>query len=252
MFMRFVDLTIKPDSAAAFVRFYEHRIGPTLRAVDGCRFATLIHNTDAEGDFMSFTLWDSAEKARAWESSAAYTELLAENEPFEAVSTEWKIQLSADNTLEYRPVREEPVVRAMPVAAGSAGEQNIITDLSDDTYIRILQSKVLPGKFSELSTLYNNELVPALLQVDGCRAAFLIGMEEKHEGLSITIWDSHEQALAYESSGKFAELLARAEPLLSSLYQWKMTLNPSTRERTRTSDEVTVKGYTVIAGSKAK
>lgn len=249
MFMRFVDLTIKPESASAFVRFYEHRIGPTLRAVDGCRFATLIHNTDVTGDFMSFTLWESAEKAHAWEASSEYTSLIAENEPFEAVSTEWKIQLSADNTLEYRPVREEPVVQAMPVVAGSP-EENVIPELTDNTYLRILHSKVLPGKFQELSTLYNNELVPALLKVDGCRAAFLIGMEEKHEGLSITVWDSHEQAIAYESSGKFPELLSRAEPMLSSLYQWKMTLNPTTRERTRTSDEVTVKGYTVVAGSK--
>lgn len=249
MFMRFVDLTIKPESATAFVRFYEHRIGPTLRAVDGCRFATLIHNTESEGDFMSFTLWESADKAHAWEASDEYARLIAENEPFEAVSTEWKIQLSADNTLEYRPVREEPVVQAMPVVAGSA-EESAIPELTDSTYIRILHSKVQSGKFAELSALYNDELVPALLQVDGCRAAFLIGMEEKHEGLSITIWDSHEQALAYESSGKFADLLSRAEPLLSSLYQWKMTLNPTARERTKTSDEVTVKGYTVIAGSK--
>ncbi len=251
MFMRFVDLTIKPESAAAFVRFYEHRIGPTLRAVDGCRFATLIHNTDVVGDFMSFTLWESAEKAHAWESSQEYAGLISENEPFEAVSTEWKIQLSADNTLEYRPVREEPVVQAMPVVAGTP-EEDVLPELTDNTYIRILHSKVLPGKFNALSALYNDELVPALLQVDGCRAAFLIGMEEKHEGLSITVWDSHEQAIAYERSGKFSELLSRAEPMLSSLYQWKMTLNPSTRERTRTSDEVTVKGYSVIAGSNLK
>lgn len=249
MFMRFVNLKINPASVVAFERFYEHRIGPTLRKVPGCVFASLIHSTESESEFLSFTLWESAGYALAYEQSGAYAKLIAENEPFEAESTEWKIQLTDDNTLEYRPVREAPVVQAMPVLAGTP-EGEAISDLTDETYIRILHSSVAPGKFGELSTMYKEELVPAILAVDGCRAAFLVGMEEKNEGLSITIWDSQEQAVAYEESGRFAELLARAAPLLSSLYQWKMTLNPSTRDRTVTSDEVTVKGYTVISGMK--
>lgn len=247
MFMRFVDLHIDPGSAAAFVRFYEHRIGPALRAVDGCQFATLIHSTESDSEFMSFTLWESAEHAIAYEQSGAYKKLLAENEPFETQTTEWKIQLTEDNTLEYRPVREDPEVQAMPVIAGSS-EDAASASLSSDKYVRILHANVQPGKFAELSRVYDEEIVPRLLEQDGCRAAYLIGNEQSDDGLSVTIWDSQEQARAYEESGMYATLLGKAAPLLSSLYQWKMTLSPNKRDRVRTSEDVTVRGFTVVAG----
>lgn len=247
MFMRFVDLHIDPGSASAFVRFYEHRIGPVLRQVDGCQFATLIHSTDSDTEFMSFTLWKSAEHALAYEQSGAYKSLLAENEPFEAQSTEWKIQLTEDNTLEYKPVREDPVVQAMPVIAGTAEEQ-ATSSISSDKYVRILHANVQPGKFQALSKVYDEEIVPMLLEQDGCRGAYLIGNEGSDDGLSVTIWDSQDQARAYEDSGMFAVLLDKAAPLLSSMYQWKMTLSPDQRDHIRTSEDVTVRGFTVVTG----
>ena len=77
---------------------------------------------------------------------------------------------------------------------------------------------------------------------------YLIGMQERSEGLSVTVWDTQDAARKYEASGKFAELLGRAAPYLSTMYQWKMTLDPSKRERTHLSDDVSVKGYEVITG----
>lgn len=247
MFMRFVQLGIKADAASAFERFYEHRVAPALLSEDGCVFARLIKSTEDETDFISFTLWESPEAAMEYEESGRYKSLVSENQPFQEDSTEWKIQLTPDNTLEYLPVQEEPEVKAMPVVAGSS-ESDMPDKIDCHTYVRILNAKVNPEQFDELSDLYNNELVPALLAVPGCRAAYLIGMRERSEGLSVTIWDSQDSAKKYEASGKFAELLGRAAPYLSTMYQWKMTLDPSKRERTHMSDDVSVKGYEVIAG----
>ena len=247
MFMRFVQLGIKADAASAFERFYEHRVAPALLSESGCVFARLIKSTEDETDFISFTLWESPEAAMEYEESGRYKSLVSENHPFQEDSTEWKIQLTPENTLEYLPVQEEPEVKAMPVVAGSS-ESDMPDKIDCHTYVRILNAKVNSEQFDELSNLYNNELVPALLEIPGCRAAYLIGMKERSEGLSVTIWDSQESAKKYEASGKFAELLGRAAPYLSTMYQWKMTLDPSKRERTHVSDDVSVRGYEVIAG----
>lgn len=248
MFMRFVQLGIKSEASEAFERFYEHRVAPALLSEDGCVFARLIKSTEDDTDFISFTLWASPEAAAEYEESGRYKSLVSENQPFQEDSTEWKIQLTPENTLEYLPVQEDPEVRAMPVVAGSS-ESDMPDKIDCHTYIRILNAKVNPDQFDELSALYNDELVPQLLGIPGCRAAYLIGMQERSEGLSITIWDSQEAAREYESSGKFAELLGRAAPYLSAMYQWKMTLDPSKRDRTHLSDDVSVKGYEVIAGT---
>jgi len=247
MFMRFVQLSIKPDAAEAFERFYEHRVGPTLLAVDGCVFARLIRGTESDDEFISFTLWESSDKAFEYENSGQFAALIAENEPFQAESTEWKIQLSANNVLEYLPVIDDPVVKAMPVVAGSS-ESELPDRLSEHTYVRILNAKTDPDQFEKLSKVYNEEIVVELSKVPGFRAGYLIGMKEGSEGLSITIWDSEQSARNYEESGKFAELMSRVTPYLSAMYQWKMTLEPSKQKITHIEDDVSVRGYQVVSG----
>ena len=170
MFMRFVQLGIKSDAAQAFERFYEHRVAPALLSEDGCVFARLIKATDSDTEFISFTLWESPEGALEYEQSGRYKSLVSENAPFQEESTEWKIQLTPDNTLEYLPVHEEPEVKAMPVVAGSS-ESDMPDKITCHTYVRILNAKVNSDQFDELSALYNNELVPELLAIPGCRAA---------------------------------------------------------------------------------
>ena len=140
MFMRFVQLGIKPEATVAFERFYNHRVGPTLLKVDGCVFAQLIRSTEHESEFISFTLWKTQEQAETYEDSTQYGDLIKENVPFEAVSNEWKIQLTEDNTLEYKPVRNEPVIKALPVVAGSSLE-DAPNKLNGAPYIRLLTAQ---------------------------------------------------------------------------------------------------------------
>lgn len=247
MFMRFVHLGIKPEAAVAFERFYDHRIRPTLLSVDGCEFANLIRSTDDEPEFISFTLWQTQEHAQHYESSGQYADLLKENAPFQAVSSEWKIQLNEDNSLEYKPVATQPDVKGLPIVAGSS-EKDAPVALTGAPYIRLLNAKVNPDKFDDLSKVYAEVITPALLQTPGCQAAYLIGTKDNHEGLSVTIWESREKAKEYEESGKFAELMDKALPFLSSLYQWKMTLDAKKQSQTHSSDEVSIKGYQVATG----
>lgn len=244
--MRFVQLGIKPEAEVAFERFYDHRIRPALLKVEGCVFANLIRSTDNEPEFISFTLWQTQAHAQNYERSGQYADLLKENEPFQSVSNEWKIQLNEDNTLEYKPVATEPDVKVLPIVAGSS-EKEAPEKLTGSPYIRLLNAKVNPDRFEELSKVYADVITPALLKTPGCQAAYLIGTKENHEGLSVTIWESKEKALEYEESGKFAELLDKALPFLSSLYQWKMTLDPKKQRQMHSSDEVSIKGYQIAS-----
>ena len=73
-------------------------------------------------------------------------------------------------------------------------------------------------------------------------------MQDENEALSVTLWDSKDKADAYEQSGRYAQLLDKATPMLSSLLQWKMALDPSQQASVATSDDMTVAGYHVVTG----
>ncbi len=247
MYMRFVQLWIRTDAVAAFERFYEHRVTPALLDEPGCIFARLIQSDSNPTELVSLTLWTSPEAAEMYESSGHFDALIEENEPFLEDRTEWKIQLSEDNTLEYTSVKEQPAVQAMPIAAGTT-EADPSKQIADDMYVRIVSAKVIPGKFADLKRVYDEQVAPELMKVDGCRGAYLIGSEGVVEGLSVTIWDDKETGDAYEASGKYAELVALEAPYLSSLYQWKMSLDQNKQSKVRTSDDLSVKGYHIITG----
>lgn len=247
MYMRFVELNIRHEQVLAFERFYNYRTAPALRDVEGCLFAQLIHSVSEESDFVSFSLWSSQEAAQEYQKSGYYTELVAELDPFIEDSSEWKIRLTDDMTLDYAPVKQEPVIQGMPIAAGTA-EEEAAEQLSSHTYVRILSAKLAPGNFAEFRRRYDDEVTPGLLSVPGCYAAYMIGSEESKEFVSVTIWESRAHAEAFQDSGKFEELFTIVRPLLSSLYQWTMSLDSSKQKRTKTSDDVLVRGYHAVNG----
>jgi quinol monooxygenase YgiN len=247
MYMRFVQLEVRNSMIEAFQRFYEFRLTPALMNEPGCLFARLIQSDSNPGEFLSFTLWTSPEAASSYESSGHFDSLIEENEPFLEDRTEWKIQLSEDNTLEYAPVRERPSVQAMPVAAGTT-HADPTKKIGTDMYVRILSAKIIAGEFANLKKIYDDEIAPELLKVYGCQGAYLIGSPDSEEGLSVTIWEDKDKGDAYESSGKFNELVALAQPYLSSVYQWKMSLDRTRRERTHSSDDLSVRGYHIVTG----
>ena len=249
MFMRFVQLKIKTGSEMAFERFYNFRSVKALLEVDGCLFAHLIQSDKSQSDFISFSVWTSPEAAEAYEESGYYDELVGELDPFTEDSTEWKIRLNDDMTLDYAPVKEKPAVQGMPVVAGTK-EDNATQKIGDHPYVRILSLKVDPANREEFRRLYDEVTTPEILKVPGCRAAFLIGSDSDENGdaVSVTIWENKDFADVYERSGRFDELFSILRPLLSSLYQWKMTLDPRHQARTHSSDDVSVVGYHTVVG----
>ena len=117
--------------------------------------------------------------------------------------------------------------------------------------MRFVQLTIKPDSVLAFERFYNFRSAPALLEVEGCLFAHLIQSDKSAAdfiSFTVSIWDGKDYADFYERSGKFEELFSILRPMLSSLYQWKMTLEPRDRARTHSSDDVSVEGYNALAG----
>lgn len=121
MYMRFVHLRVKPEKMAGFETFYENRAAPTLHEMKGCLFASLIQSEAHPDECISMTLWNTPEDAQDYEQSGLYETLLKESDPYFSDSSEWRIQLSDDLRLEFKPMKEPPVVQAFPARRPAPG-----------------------------------------------------------------------------------------------------------------------------------
>ena len=248
MFMRLVQLRIKADCLDEMKNLYDTRVIPELQRRKNCLYASLIFNTHNSHECISLTLWNVQSDADAYERSGLYQQLIDESKPYLEDSSEWKIQLSKNLTLEYQPVPEEPVVKSYVVATGK--EELLLTPAGAlQSYVRIVSAKIQPGKMEEFERIYKEGILPTVRTMKGCRYASLIeGAKDRNEIISMTLWDSKEDADEYERSGWFDALKNRVRHTFSELYQWKMKLEHDTSRQVGTSDDMTVEGYNIVTG----
>jgi len=248
MYLRLVQAKLKAGAIPQLQKAYEDTIIPALEKTPGCLCACLIKSDVSDEEGISMTLWDSLENATQYEESGMYQKLLGSVKPYLSDSSEWKIQLSKDMKLEYQPIPEEPSVKSF----GTIAEKDTkITEIEKkpQMYLRILNIHVKKNKMDELKDIYLNVIIPALQSVKGCNYAYLTeNTEVKNEAISFTIWDSKEDSDRYEKSGLFKELLNKFKHTFSELYQWKMTLDNSSRRKMITSDDADVGRYSFLTG----
>lgn len=252
MYMRLVSMKLKPDASFEGRQFYETRVLPQLREMEGCLYATLSENVDRPAEAVSLTLWDSLDHAEAYQRSGTYGQLIQEANPYLAEAAEWKVELSEDLTLEYKAVREEPTVRSYSLQAGMGGES--LGEMQQDAnHLRVVRLQVQPGKLEEVRELYSDVILPVLRSVAGCRYAFLMGnVAAGDELVSITIWESRADAENYERSGQFRELLRKIRHTLPGAYHWKMVLETKYGGQAFSSADVKVDSYAVVARANFK
>jgi heme-degrading monooxygenase HmoA len=247
MFMRLVQVKVRPESADLLAQLYARQIVPELQKTTGCIYASLIRSTLNPDESISLTLWETPHDADVYEHSGVFHALMESAQPFLSDSSEWKIQLSKDLTLEYTPVSEEPVIRSYNETTPSSDRPML--GEAGRLYIRILSVRVQPGKTEEFARIYQAEILPILRAVQGCRYAFLTeGVEERNEVISLTIWDNQEAADVYEASGLFRRLTKKVEHTFSELYQWKMAAERRSSVQVMTTEDLDVKGYRVVSG----
>jgi quinol monooxygenase YgiN len=248
MYMRLVHMKVKPERLGEHHKMYDEEVIPALQTVPGCLFANLIENEHHPGECISMTLWSTRDQADKYGRSDKFKELLEKAGPFLADSSEWKIHLSEDLTLLYDEVKEEPVIDAYEVTAGERSE-GASQKRTAALFVRIVSPHLREEKLEEFKNIYTNDILPVLRQVKGCRYAYLTeNAREKNRIISLTIWDSKQDAEAYEQSGLFETLKAKIEHTFAEVYQWKMQLEKDSGGQVVTSEEMTVGGYRVVAG----
>jgi heme-degrading monooxygenase HmoA len=244
MFMRLVQAKYDPAALMIIRQVYDHKIIPQLQEMKGCLFACLIKSEMDADEGMSLTLWDTEENAENYVNSGMFQILIEEIKPYLQFSNEWKVQLSKDMKIEYKPVAEEPVVTSYRTIAQL--DEKMPMELM---YLRLLSLKIQAGKMDEFVNIYQQEILPMLKNVPGCRYAYLTtSNERKYEAISITIWNSREDVEHYENRGPFRTFLERTRHTFSELYQWKIALENDQTGHIITSDDPSTKYYSMVTG----
>jgi quinol monooxygenase YgiN len=249
MYMRLVQTKVKPDGLERMKSYYDEEILPLLQQTAGCLYAGLMQSALHPEEILSMTLWDSQSNADMYEQSGLFGRLMEGAKPFFAESSEWRIQLTKEMTLEYVPVPDDPTVLSYAVSVASDTEKLAPEGKLFNMYLRIVSVKLKPGKLEEYKRVYESEIIPALRATKGCRHAYLTTPKTgDNEAISVTVWESRVDADAYEQSGLFSQLLEKTKHLYSELFQWKMHLDNLHRGQAATSEDLQVHGYTVVTG----
>jgi heme-degrading monooxygenase HmoA len=248
MFMRLVQVKVKDGQIEGLQQHYRHRIIAALSGIPGCRYAGLMKSVHHPEECISLTLWDSEQDAEAYERGGLFETLLDEMRPYLLESSESRLQLSQDLTLEYIPIPEEPVVSKLPVAARSDTLEPQQEQRSP-MWVRIVSLKLRPGKLEEFERMYREQVIPVLRNIKGCRYIYLAERSGRmDEVISVTSWESKEDAENYEKSGLFARLLESQRSALSELYHRKLEEQKLQGGLAATSEDPTVEQFDVVAG----
>ncbi|MFN0159239.1 MAG: antibiotic biosynthesis monooxygenase family protein [Bacteroidota bacterium] len=246
MYMRMVRARVKAGQQDFLRSYYEKEIITQLARVPGCLYVGLLNNTRNPEEVISMTLWESQERSDAYARSPLFTSMLASIQPFLIASAESRLQLSEDFTLEFIPVEEKPVIENYSVEV-TGGAESLDQATKMAPWVRIVLIKIAAGKVEEFKKIYTTSVVSALRTVKGCRHVFLSqSAEHPTEFISTTVWDSLEEADAYDHGGLFKMLMEWMKHTLPDLYQWKMDQQAAGGSPVITSEELVVENYTVM------
>ena len=247
MFLRFVNLKVREGRQRDFTRFYEDRVIPALQESGGCLYASLLQPSDDDQEHVSMTFWRSSEAAEAYETSGVYDELLDDSDVYLAEVSEGRVQSSSGQPGAF-PTLQDPEPEVYPVEVAAVGE---VVDAvgPHQFFVRIVSARVDAGRFEELKLRFDEEIKPALMATKGCRAVFLVeNVKRRSRALSVTVWNSEEDAIRHELSGAFDDMVAKVSEFFSGLYQWRLSLGESQERSTVTAKDLKVRGFQVVTG----
>ena len=142
-----------------------------------------------------------------------------------------------------------PVPRCYAVRAGTE-ECVTMPSGSPSACLRLVRGTFNRNSLEIARRVYEEEVIPLLHSVKGCRHACLLGsLDVDDELVSLTMWDSEEDIANYENSALFRQILERAQPMLSAVCQWKVTLEESHGLHAITSEDVKIQSYSAVAAT---
>lgn len=83
-------------------------------------------------------------------------------------------------------------------------------------FARMTTVTVAIDKIAEVTRIYEQSILPALKPVTGFQGAYLCTDQSTGEGISLTFWTSEKDAIAYEQSGLYTQLVENLRPFFTS------------------------------------
>ena len=92
-------------------------------------------------------------------------------------------------------------------------------------HMRFVRIKVKEGKQWDFARFYEDRIIPAMQETDGCLFASLLQPSgDDDECVSMTMWRSPELAEAYERSGLYDQILDDSDEFLAEAKEWHVRL----------------------------
>ncbi|MGA9405809.1 MAG: hypothetical protein WBW71_01625 [Bacteroidota bacterium] len=176
---------IRPEESERNAQVYADSILSALRSTPGCVFASLLQNTGNAQECISLTIWNSRKESNDYEESGLYPRLVNALRPFFAESTEWKLELSENLSLEYTPIKVEPTVERFDDSV--AGSENISRLKAKPFAAHILRFTVQEDQSNTFEALFASDIHPKYKMHKGFIDLVLV--RERHKFHIISFWD---------------------------------------------------------------
>jgi heme-degrading monooxygenase HmoA len=223
MFLRLVTHAVRPDESEKMAETYHRTVLSALRTTKGCVFASLLQNTADRQECISMTIWDSRQHSVDYEESGLYRQLVDALRPHFVESNEYKLELSADLSLEYLPVLTEPTVERFDAA--DAESENIIAKKAAPFAVQILTLSVQQEKIGEFEKIFAGDIHAKYQSHKGF--IDLILLRQQREYHVISFWDETVDIQSTTGLHSINELLSSIYKILPSFIQWKVAKKSS-------------------------
>jgi len=219
MFLRMVTHAIRRDVSEKSVETYNQSIMPALRTTTGCAFAAFLQNTIDLQECISLTIWNSQKESFDYEESGLYKKLVDSLRPYFTESSEFKLELSADLSLEYTPIVEEPTVKRFSESV--ANSENISSLKAAPFAIQVLSLTVQDDKIEEFEKIFSAEIHPKFISQKGF--IDLIVVRQDREFYVLSFWDETVDIQSPSGEHSLNELLYSISKILPSFIRWRVS-----------------------------
>jgi heme-degrading monooxygenase HmoA len=238
MFLRMVTHVIRAEESETWAEVYTQSVLSALRSTEGCVFASLLQNTGNAPECVSLTLWKSQKESTAYEESGLYTRLVDILRPFFAESTEWKLELSKDLSLEYTPIQVEPTVERFDDSV--AGSETISRLKAKPFAVQILTLAVQEDQVGSFEILFSSDIHPKYKMHKGFIDLILV--REHHKFHIISFWDETVDIELSAGIHSMNYLLESIYAILPSFVRWRSS-HSSAVHTSASSEDATAAVY---------